>query len=204
VKAVNSFKCLVCGHIHKGSNPPRSCPVCGSSSDDFENYEEHKKPLRILVTGMSGTGKSTVLQRLGERGYHVIDTDSHEWSGFVTLPDGSSDWVWREDEIMELLSNSKNEVLFVSGCKSNQGKFYSYFEHIVLLSAPAEVILSRIESRTNNNYGKSSEEREEVLKYLAEVEPRLRRTATVEINAALPLDEVVMQLESLAKPYYSL
>jgi len=48
---------------------------------------------KVLITGMSGTGKSTALQVLGERGDCVVDTDADEWSHWVTLPDGSTDWV---------------------------------------------------------------------------------------------------------------
>lgn len=153
--------------------------------------------MRVLITGMSGTGKSTTLEKLGERGYRVVDTDSEIWSHWVTMPDGSTDWVWREDAVGELLTRHKQGVLFVAGCKSNQGKFYPLFDHVVLLSAPADIILSRIANRKNNNYGKSPEERELVLQHLFEVEPRLRATATAEIDASLPLDEVVRQLECL-------
>ena len=48
---------------------------------------------KVLVTGMSGTGKPAALQMLGERGHRVVDTDADAWSHWVTLPDGSSDWV---------------------------------------------------------------------------------------------------------------
>jgi dephospho-CoA kinase len=34
---------------------------------------------RILVTGMSGTGKSSALAELGRRGYRVVDTDDPGW-----------------------------------------------------------------------------------------------------------------------------
>ena len=35
------------------------------------------------------------------------------------------DWVWREDlRIEDLLSTDDAEVLFVSGCSPNRGKFY--------------------------------------------------------------------------------
>lgn len=156
-----------------------------------------QRALRILVTGMSGTGKSTALQRLGERGHRVVDTDSDEWSHWVTLPDGSADWVWREEAITQLLTEHPKGKLFVAGCKSNQGKFYPLFDHVVLLSAPTEVILTRIANRTNNPYGKSPEERELILHHLAEVEPLLRATATTEIDASAPLDEVVHRLECL-------
>jgi len=37
-------------------------------------------------------------------------------------------------------------TLYLQGCVSNQGKFYDRFDAVVLLSAPAEVILERIEN----------------------------------------------------------
>ena len=153
---------------------------------------------KVLVTGMSGTGKSACLDALRSRGYHAIDTDSDEWSVWVTQEDGSPDWIWREDAIDALLDEYGNGQLFVAGCKTNQGRFYTRFDHVVLLSAPAEVILERVAKRTTNPYGKSVEEREEILRYLDDIEPRLRATATLEIDTTAPLVDVVDQLQRLA------
>jgi dephospho-CoA kinase len=147
---------------------------------------------------MSGAGKSTALQILGQRGHRVVDTDTDEWSHWVSSPDGSPDWIWREEPITRLLASHKHGHLFVAGCKTNQGKFYSQFDHIALLSAPAELLLARISARDNNPYGKRPEERALILQYLAEVEPRLRATATTEIDASAPISQVVQQLETLA------
>src|SRR5882724_8173987 len=113
---------------------------------------------KVLITGMSGTGKSSALVELGKRGHRVVDTDSERWSRWVTLPDGSRDWVWREAEMADLLDGHRGGALFVAGCKSNQGRFYPRFDHVVLLSAPLEVMLQRIAQRENNRYGKTSEE----------------------------------------------
>ncbi|YCK42513.1 AAA family ATPase [Actinomadura sp. ATCC 39365] len=154
---------------------------------------------KILVTGMSGTGKSTALEMLAARGHRAVDTDSDQWSHWVTLSDGSTDWVWREPAISDLLTNHGEGALFVAGCKSNQGRFYPHFDHVVLLSAPAEVMLARIATRTNNPFGKRPEEREAVLRALADVEPLLRATSTLEIDASAPIDKVVQQLEELAQ-----
>lgn len=151
----------------------------------------------VLVTGMSGTGKSTVLRELGKLGHRVVDTDTDDWSQWITLPDGSRDWVWRSGAMTALLAGHESGTLFVAGCKSNQGAFYPYFDHIVLLSAPADVLLARIAARTDNPYGKSQEERALILEHLADIEPRLRATATVEIDASAPLRHVVRQLEEL-------
>jgi energy-coupling factor transporter ATP-binding protein EcfA2 len=40
---------------------------------------------RILLTGMSGTGKSSVIRELAGLGYKAIDADSDEWSGMGAL-----------------------------------------------------------------------------------------------------------------------
>jgi shikimate kinase len=151
---------------------------------------------KILVTGMSGTGKSTALRVLAERGHRTVDTDTDRWSRWVTLPDGSTDWIWREREMTDLLTGPGD--VFVAGCKSNQGAFYPLFDHVVLLSAPAEVLLARIAARTDNPYGKSPAERAEILDNLAHVEPLLRATATAEISTSAPVEEVARELERLA------
>jgi dephospho-CoA kinase len=53
--------------------------------------------------------------------------------------------------------------------------------------------------RTTNSYGKSAEQRELILQHLSEVEPRLRRTCTHEIDATQPLADVVGQLAELGR-----
>ncbi len=151
---------------------------------------------RILVTGMSGSGKSSALERLRLLGFRTVDTDEGEWSEWSHAEGG---YVWREERIAELLAGDGGPSLYVSGTVSNQGRFYQYFDTVVLLSAPADVLLSRIATRTNNPYGKSAAQRKLVLRELAEVEPRLRRTCTHEIDATQPLAAVVTELAELGR-----
>jgi dephospho-CoA kinase len=136
---------------------------------------------------MSGTGKSTVIGKLAELGYKAIDLDDPAWSEY----DEEADWIWREDLVQRLLAEDDGALLFVSGCPTNQVKFYSQFDHIILLSAPADVLVERLRSRTNNSYGKRPEELNDVLTYLKTVEPRLRRVAGHEIDTTVPLEHVV-------------
>ncbi|TDD20200.1 hypothetical protein [Nonomuraea diastatica] len=79
---------------------------------------------KVLITGMSGTGKSSALRALAARGHRTVDTDTDEWNRWVRLPDGARDWVWREEAIGHLLTGHDEGALFVAGCRSNQGLFY--------------------------------------------------------------------------------
>jgi dephospho-CoA kinase len=149
----------------------------------------------VLVTGMSGTGKSSALAELGRRGHRVVDLDSTEWSEWFPEDD---EWRWREDRVARLLAGAGPDVLFVCGTQSNQGRFYDRFDAVVLLSAPADVLLERIARRTTNDFGKTAAERKKIRGDLRAVEPLLRATCTHEIDARRPLADVVAELEAIA------
>ena len=143
---------------------------------------------RVLVTGMAGTGKSSLLQELAARGYRTVDTDYGDY--FETV-DGET--LWREDRISALLYSAPDElpgVLFVQGTTRNQVLFYPCFDHIVLLSAPSEILIERLTTRTTNPYGKDPAELAAVLGHQQTVEPLLRAAATLEVVTTIPITQV--------------
>jgi shikimate kinase len=153
---------------------------------------------------MSGTGKSSVLAELGRLGYRVVDTDDPGWREYredVEFADElhRGEWLWVEDRIAALLDSDDGRSLFVQGCVRNQSRFYDRFDAIVLLSAPADVILGRIERRTTNSYGKTPVERAMIMDDLARVEPLLRQGCTHELDAGRPLTDVVADLIAIAR-----
>jgi len=148
---------------------------------------------RVLLTGMSGTGKSSVIRELAGLGFKAVDADDG-WC--EPLADGRQRW--REDAIGRLLGTEDAEVLFLAGCEENQVRFHPQFDVIILLSAPAEIILDRLSARTGNQYGKAPGELRRILEDVQAVEPRLRLVADHEITTTMPLQDVVMTVLHLA------
>ncbi|QEW03621.1 AAA family ATPase [Microbacterium lushaniae] len=143
---------------------------------------------RILVTGMSGAGKSTLLAELARRGRLTVDTDYDGWE----LPSG----LWDEHRMSELLE--RHDDVVVAGTVENQGRFYDRFDHVVLLSAPVNVLIERVATRTNNPYGCTAEQQTEIRRYVTEVEPLLRRGASIELDGRRGIEELADAIEALA------
>jgi dephospho-CoA kinase len=163
---------------------------------------------RILLTGMSGVGKSTLVGELKRRGFTAVDLDDPDWSEYRHLDkgtqqkvDGASgpDWVWREDPVAHLLETAETDLLILAGCAPNQGTFYPQFDHVVLLTAPVDVTIQRLATRTTNAFGKHPEEMKKVLADKQRFEPILREGADLEIDTSAPLDAVLERVLDLAR-----
>ncbi|WP_020181375.1 AAA family ATPase [Methylopila sp. M107] len=160
---------------------------------------------RILITGMSGVGKSAAVLELVRRGRLAVDLDAPDWSEWVDAdpaddltPAASKDWVWRTDKVRALLGGAAAKELFVSGCAENMSELYPLIERVVLLSAPVETIMDRLAARGAEGYGGREEERRKVAELIATVEPLIRASADHEIDARAPIDAVVDELLRIA------
>ncbi len=150
----------------------------------------------VLLTGMSGAGKSILLSELARRGHRVIDTDDAGWIVEAMTADGPEP-LWDLDRVRALLDEHKSGWLFVAGCVANQGVLYCRFDKVVLLSAPVDVLMARV-ARRDNPFGSTAEERTKIASDLAAFEPVLRTGADHEIVTTAPLPVVVSEVEKLA------
>jgi broad-specificity NMP kinase len=107
--------------------------------------------MRVLLTGMSGTGKSALVHELRRRGYPAHDADD----GFAE-PRADGRWGWRADLVADLLSQAPDRLVFFAGCSEEQAELP--FDFRVLLTAPQSVLVQRLRTRTNNAYGRDDRE----------------------------------------------
>jgi broad-specificity NMP kinase len=150
----------------------------------------------VLVTGMSGTGKSSVLAGLARRGHQTVDTDDPGWIIESQTPAGPEP-LWELERVGALLDRHKKGWLFIAGCVANQRPLYGRFDAVVLLSAPIDVLLARVADRPNQ-FGSTSEDRAKIASDLAAYEPLLRAGVDCEIVTTAPIAEVVSALERVA------
>lgn len=160
--------------------------------------------MKVLITGMSGTGKTAVISELKTRGFAAIDLDTPEWSHWVAAapadgltPADGKDWIWQEDRVRALLSAPQDGLLFISGCAENMHRLYPLIDRIFLLSAPIDAIMARLEKRSTDGYGHTAEERARIAALIATIEPLLREAAHHEISTSGPTNETVDRILSL-------
>ena len=144
--------------------------------------------MRVLLTGMSGTGKSALVHELRHRGYPAYDADDDGFSE----PRSDGRWGWRLDLVANLLGQQTERPLFFAGCSEEQIELP--FDYRVLLTAPRSVLIDRLRTRTGNTYGRSSVELANVLADLAEVEPLLRRSSDLVLSTTAPVSQVADDL----------
>ena len=157
---------------------------------------------RILITGMSATGKSSAVLELIARGYDAIDLDTPEWSEWVDaepgdtlVPGDGKDWMWQEERVRALLSSPLDNHMFISGCAENMDQFYPLIDVVILLSAPVDTIMQRLTERSGANYGQTADERRKISELIALIEPLLRESADHEIvtgnSVRATVDEII-------------
>ena len=170
---------------------------------------ENKK--NILVTGVSGTGKSTVYVELKKRGVEAIGIDENtELSYWVNKKTkevvawekdftdefiSNHDWVCNVPVLSDLVEKAKKTVV-VCGSSDNIVECMGLFEMTLLLKCSPETFTSRIKSRVDNDYGQDESTKKALLGYYKKYNQDCLDAGAVIIDAEQSIDEVVNKVLS--------
>ncbi len=161
--------------------------------------------MKILITGIAGTGKTTALSELQKQGFVVIDLDATgicRWRNIETQegteygPTGRDyDWLtkhgWYCDTptLQKLLSCIREDKdVFVAGIAENIEELASQFDKVFVFEAPDEVVKERLNARTNNHFARKEEEQEFIFKHSRELLNKIKDF--MEIDASQTSKEI--------------
>lgn len=155
--------------------------------------------MKILITGIAGTGKTTTLAELQKHGYVVIDLDATGmciWKNIATGditeygPDGRDNkwinehgWYCNVDTLKKLLSCIREDKdVFVAGVSENIEEVVVLFDKVFFLNASDDEIKARLLKRTNNHFGKKEDEQEAVLGWKSELMDKIKNFTEVDAD----------------------
>lgn len=167
----------------------------------------------ILVTGISGAGKSTVCQELKSRGYEAYDSDEDNISAWCDNETGEKvtasertpafrarhSWKMTRARVEDLAGRAKNHPVFLCGVATNENEVWDLFCKVIALTVDENTLRQRIFHRSTNDFGKAVHEWNEILAWQRNTEAAYRQFGHIIIDATRPLSQVVDEVLSVAK-----
>ena len=170
--------------------------------------------MKTLITGIAGTGKSTIVKALNERG--VVSIDLHDILGLFFWqnknsnqkveysPVHSREWFDNVDrlcdinKLKEILDQYKDIVMAGTTSGSNQKEFLSLFDKIILLQSDPKTLNHRMQTRTNKSgYGKTNAEQEDNIEWQKEFDPQLLSYGAIPVSTEGDLNRVLDKIVAL-------
>jgi hypothetical protein len=166
----------------------------------------------IYVTGISGSGKSAVLQELRRRGQGAFGVDEDGYGRWLdrrtgeerTYPVDSGmldphewyadhDWVLDVNKIAELKKHVDRDAIrvFLCGVAGGDAEAWEYFDVVCALVIDEATIRARIDLRDDSWYGKRPHELDQVLAWNVGYTDTYRGFGAVIVDATKPLPVVV-------------
>lgn len=172
--------------------------------------------MKVLITGIAGTGKSTIIEALNKKGVDAVDlhdvpdlffwqdketktkvkyTSVHLRNWFNTV-----DRLCNIKKLKEIIDQYDNIVMAGTTSGGNEKEFFSLFDKIILLQCNPETLVHRMKTRVNKSgYGKTKAEQEDNVEWQKEFDPLLISRGAIPINTEGDLDKVVDSIIKIIK-----
>lgn len=168
----------------------------------------------IFITGMSGTGKSSVRKELQRRSYEAYDTDDDGITTWIHTasntsaerPDDESsrtnewyerhEWRMSRQKVEAFAAHAKDKLIFLCGSPSNADDMLDLYDKVICLVIDKDTLKTRLANRTDNDFGKAPDELKNILGWHTPFEDRYRDYDAIMIDATRPLDDVVNEIIS--------
>lgn len=182
--------------------------VFGQSS--VRKWRADKPCKRFYLTGVAGTGKSTIVQALSERGIAAFDICAEPrlcyWRDRLTrtpVDERGVGKVWLEKtehvcDVTKLkqLVHSHSGTNVVAGYASNQEEYLGLFDKVFFLHCSAKILLHRLQTRTNSTFAKNAEEQAAVAAQSERLIPKLLAQGAIPISSEGSITQVVERVAS--------
>jgi thymidylate kinase len=174
----------------------------------------------IYITGISGSGKSSVCTELKRRGYSAYDTDKdgiaffyHNDTGKAVTekvapesrtPEWRSNHTWKakREDVEKLVAESKDKPVFLCGVTSNDSdELWDLFDSVFALTVDKKTLEHRIANRTSNDFGKNPHELADLLRWQQTASSDYKQLGAILIDATKPLNAVVDEITKQVPRY---
>lgn len=164
----------------------------------------------VAVCGIPGAGKSAVYTRVKSLGLDAWDTDEDGLSAWrdretkQPVPDPINwhdpdethgiEYRVRRERVEELHRRARDHTVYLCGCAGGEEEFWELLDRVVILSVDDETLRFRLATRTTNNFGKASHERDATLDANRGWTESYEARGAIVIDATQPLDDVVSEV----------
>lgn len=163
----------------------------------------------ILITGVPGSGKSSVASELSRRGFSALDADESTLSGWVSVvqpgerpSEVSANWFtnhrweWSEEHLNEIVAQIEDGTLFICGSASNLEQLSGSFAKIIALEIDAATLSNRLDviDQAYGFRGGDGETRNQIERWLPNHQDRLRELGADMVDGRRSVEEVVNQI----------
>lgn len=161
-------------------------------------------PARYLITGVAGSGKSTLEKIFRKDGYVTVDVDDGlaEWRHAKTnklleyKPDEAdwhktAEWVVDTDKLQNFFDRHPDSDVFVFGSFARIRTMVGRFDKIFLLEYhDSQVAHQRITAR-KKGYGRNQYELALVLSYIQPYQTKMKVAGAIPIDCSLPIEQAI-------------